>query len=33
MGAGAILGLAFLGVIVYAILGWIGVIRIPGFNA
>ena len=31
--AGAILGLAFLALIVYAILGWVGVISIPGFNA
>ena len=31
--AGAILGLAFLALIVYAILGWAGVISIPGLNA
>jgi hypothetical protein len=28
-----ILGLAALAMIVYAVLGWLGVISVPGFNA
>jgi hypothetical protein len=31
--AGWILGLAALALVVYAILGWLGIITVPGFNA
>ena len=30
--AGWILGLAALALVVYAILGWLGIVAIPGFN-
>jgi hypothetical protein len=30
--AGTILGVAFLALIIYAVLGWAGVIPIPGLN-
>ena len=30
---GRILGLAAVALIVYAVLGWLGVISVPGFNA
>jgi hypothetical protein len=31
--AGWILGLAALAMVMYAVLGWLGVISVPGFNA
>ena len=31
--AGWIIGLAALALVLYAVLGWLGVITVPGFNA